>query len=501
VADGNLLYLNGVNVRTGQYLVPPLTIDTALGAMQAEQEPVKGARKYLSFIVRQHTGARLGLPVGVRPENPREAGWAVVFHVAEDAAVKEAVQPLVDHRRERIGDDAIVKVLDYRPGETHVEWLARHGVAAGTVVPQAVPYYVLLVGSPARIPFLFQHLLDVEYAVGRLHFDRVEDYERYVTSIVDYETAPAVANAREAVFFATRHDFDPATRLSADNLVAPLLEGQPDAAFPLTRQPVVDRFQFAARSHVAEEATKAALLKVLKPAGAGPVPSILFTASHGAGVPFAEGGTPADDAAQRAANGALVCQDWPGFGAIGPDHYLTGADLPDDAAVHGMIGFHFACYSAGTPDFDRFAHAGSGAPERTAREPFVAGLPQRLLSHPSGGALACVGHVDRAWGFSIADPRAGVQIDPFRNALWMLMLGWPVGHALKDFSERYAALSTWLASDLEGLALGEVPDKVALACSWSQRNDAEGYVVLGDPAACLRVDDLLPAGAPEGPAA
>ena len=59
-----------------------------------------------------------------------------------------------------------------------------------------------------------------------------------------------------------------------------------------------------------------------------------------------------------------------------------------------------------------------------------------------------------------------------------------------DFFERYAALSTSLASKLEDVGFGAEVADLELATDWVERNDAEGYVVLGDPAVCLRVDDL-----------
>ena len=65
-------------------------------------------------------------------------------------------------------------------------------------------------------------------------------------------------------------------------------------------------------------------------------PSVLFTASHGMV-------WPSGDPHQRAAQGALLCQDFPGFGSVLPSHFVTGGDVTDNAHVHGLVAFHFAC--------------------------------------------------------------------------------------------------------------------------------------------------------------
>jgi hypothetical protein len=492
MSDHDKLYVNGIDGVTGDYLVPPLELSQAAAFLKGEtlEAAAEGVlprlRNWLKSVWRALTRPHLGLPEGVDPADVRQAGWALVFHVGEDSDVKDALAPLVEHRRRLVGDDSLVKVLEVRDGESSFEWLARHGVAPGTVLPTKVPYYLLLVGSPERIPFSFGQLLDVEYAVGRLHFDTVAEYARYVASLLEYETSPAVTNAREAVFFAPRHPFDRATQLSADLLVDPLTKGIPaDEAGPGEEaQPAVAQAQgFQARKLWGDAATREALASTLAPpAGARPS-AFLFTASHGMG-------WPAGHARQRSDQGALVCQDWPGFGEIRPEHYFAAADVPAGARVHGMISFHFACYGAGTPSRDRFMHKPGQPPPVISDRPFLAALPQALLSHPQGGALACVGHVERAWGYSIVTPKAGPQLQPFQNAITRILKGHPVGYALRDFNERYAVLSTRLASMLESLDFGVPVSDKELSAAWIERNDAEGYLILGDPAAHLRAEDL-----------
>jgi len=376
---------------------------------------------------------------------------------------------LIEHRLRQLSEKK-VKILDHLPGETWPEWLARHRTAPGSVDPQKVPYYVLLVGPPGRIPFSFQYLLDVEYAVGRVDFDDAAGYARYAQSLVEYEQADAPLRDRSAALFGTRHPFDGATQLSADTLVCPLAASfEPGGRFANAVAGYrIDRL-------LAERATKAALADIVT--GTAGRPSLLFAATHGLG------GWPPGHADQKPRHGALLCQDWPGLGRIGEEQYFAAADLQADARVHGLVAFFFACFGAGTPQFDAYVHS-RGEPQTVlAPEAFVARLPQALLGHPAGCAIAVIGHVDRAWGYSFVSGGEG-QLLPFQNAIGRILRGEPVGHAMKDFNDKYAALSTSLSSLVESIERsGKVVPDAELARLWTERNDAQNYVVLGDPAA------------------
>ena len=466
------IYANGINALTGDYLVAPL--ETSQVAALARDAPRDDAQdKWLAKVSGEKSRKTLGVPFNVDADDPASAGWGIVFPSEGSADLQLALQTLIEHRTAKLGA-AKVKVLFHQPNEGWADWLRRHGVGPGTINPAKVPYYLLLVGPPTQISFEMQYLLDVEYAVGRLHLDDLDAYRRYASTVVEYESASGAARDASAAFFGTRHPRDPATALSADLLIDPLAKAfAPGGQFAASIPDVKVHTSLGAGS------SKASLADLFR--GTGPMgrPALFFSATHGLG------GFPAGHPDQPAKQGALLCQDWPGLGSVSPDHYFAASDLPLDAQVRGLVAFFFACYGAGTPDVDPYLHEPGKPAATVAPEAFVAALPKALLSHPNGGALAAVGHIDRAWGFSFLSMASQPLLNPFQNAIGWILLGKPIGYAMKDFNEKYAVHSAGLSALIENVGWGKaVPDQ-QLAIEWLQRNDAQNYIILGDPAVRL----------------
>jgi hypothetical protein len=475
-ADPNRVYVNGIDFDTGTYAFPPRSIDDL--AKQVLAHP--GADRFSD--VHGDKPRSFALPFDMDPNKLEESGWGIVFHTDTPQEVRDALDPLIVLRRAQARER--FKVLDYKKGEQARDWYDRHGIAPGAIDPMIVPYYLLLVGPPESIPFEFQYMLGVDYAIGRLSFDTPKGYERYARSTVAYESATAVPNGKEIAYWGTRHLGDAATELSSSLLVDPLANGIAGATGAL-KQAINAQVGYDRKLRLGDDATKASLLETLH---AAKPPAMLFTASHGMALRSGQ-------AAQAATQGALLCQDWPGFGSVSKEHFLTAADIADDANVNGVVALLFACFGAGTPDADQFlmdlSQAGQAPP--LAPQPFIAAFPQRLLAHPNGSALAVIGHIDRAWGFSIQAPKAsGPQIGAFRNSIGSILTGGPVGHAISgQFGAKFSALSVLLLSATSPTAANatRLSDR-ELVTRWLERNDAQNYVLLGDPAVRIRNDAL-----------
>jgi hypothetical protein len=102
--------------------------------------------------------------------------------------------------------------------------------------------------------------------------------------------------------------------------------------------------------------------------------------------------------------------------------------------------------------------------------------------------------VERAWTWSLVGPSKKPQRLPFANAVAGLLAGLPAGQALRDFRQRFAALSAGLAEMLEQKSFGKKVEDEEIALAWITRNDARNYALLGDPAVRLRPEAMEPPG-------
>jgi len=485
-------FFNGINITTGKDLLAPMTPQDVLAMAKGQrkkQDLDQDLKAHADQLANRHerkTQRHLGPVEGVDEKDLAQTGWGLILGSDDPDAPKilEALKELRDYRQ---GQAAKINEKRYRvysgadgywPGDTGIKFMGRHGADASKPVrPDKSPYYLLIAGDPARIPYRFQYQLDVQYAVGRIHFRTMDEYAQYAHSVVEAEKkleAQEWSLPRRAVFFGVANEGDAATALSADHL-----------AKPLARAVAKDHTDWAVQSVLKKGATKARLAHLL---GGDETPALLFTASHGAGLPS---GHPD----QQRYQGALICQDWVRTGwpedqPIPPDYFFSADDVGDDARLLGLIAFHFACFGAGTPLLNDFPYYDDSWDPISTRS-FVAHLPQRLLGHPKGGALAVVGHVDRAWESSFTSSYGGVrqaQTQVFESAFKRLMDGYPLGSAMEYFNDSYAALSAFLTDEIQYLRQGKVPDPASawqLAGLWTANNDARGYVIVGDPAVKL----------------
>ncbi|MCA9651865.1 MAG: hypothetical protein KC501_18260 [Myxococcales bacterium] len=475
-ADDDLVF-NGIDGATGDYLLssmkPTEIVDMVLGQREAMREAQGRDADDVELEARERDkGPTFDLREDVDPTALAEAGWGVIFAHDEDPAVVEALEPLLRHREREAGEryrrywgpDRVGGGL--RPDEAKVAFQQRQGApTSGPVEPERMPYYLLVVGDPQRIPFAFQTQLGLQHGVGRLHLDTPEEYDLYARSVIRSESGE-VRLPRSVSLFGVSHD--EATRRSADGLIGGL-ESYIHDKLP----------KWSTERRVAEEATRDRLLGML--GGEAETPAVLVTASHGLGFPNGH-----QD--QRQYQGALVCQgDWaPGVGAgpIPRESVLAGEDLADAGSLLGLIAFLFACYGGGTPKQDEFYHR-SGERKDIAPRPFLAELPRRMLAHPRGGALAAVGHIERAWECSFVDPKSGArQIAVFQSFLYRLLGGHRLGWAFESFANRYGQLAAGLVESMEKVKFYGITDG-EFAYEWTANNDARNYAIIGDPAVRL----------------
>ena len=401
--------------------------------------------------------------------DPRSAGWTVLVAAgdAQADAKLDAVRPLAKLRGV---EDLKPLVFDADDLFGWSGWLDANYSSL-----DQPPHYVLILADPQRVPFGFQAFLDAGASVGRLDFADVDDLAAYADKLVRLESAPEPVVRDSALFFAPDGGIGDPTHYSARFMAEPLIA--------LVR----DELGREITALLGEDATKAQLVAAL----AGSDAALVYSASHGA----VDYDGPLER--RRAINGAIRCH--PGRPGERVDARLySAADVPAEPFLEGAIFFQFACYGAGTPARSDFAHWGiPGLPAENASEDFLAALPLRLLAHPRG-PVAFVGHIDVALLHGFDDPnapevsdRSHPRLQPFRRAVQKLLNGQPVGYAMTDLNERFGRMSAQLVNAYDRRTAGTLPDtpqiQARIVDAFCIRNDAQNYIVLGDPAARARI--------------
>ena len=235
----------------------PFGVMAETGAVRPPFEPPQPEAVSLDSKQVQERGApgkHLGLVPTLDPKNIQQAGWCIVFASDADPAIRAALDPLIKLREQQVGNPDYFKVFDGKQGVPPVQngqnpspiaWLASKGVSLATVDPDnGIPYYLLLVGSPARIPFEFQYTLDLQWGVGRLDFDTPDEFGKYAKAVVDYETAADVPQRKQAAMWM------PANGDLATNLLCN------DVGLPFLQKPLGKKQGFDLTSFLATTATK-----------------------------------------------------------------------------------------------------------------------------------------------------------------------------------------------------------------------------------------------------
>lgn len=412
------------------------------------------------------------------PNDLTQTGWGIIFASNANPAIQAQLDPLIKLRQSQVQDPNLFQIFagtrGVGPGVSASDWARQFNVSLDTQVDPSngLPYYLLIAGGPGEISFEFQADLKSQWVVGRLYFDNIEDYGRYAQAVVQYEDQSCKpTQARNSALWVTRNPGDLATALLSgvisNNLLPPGV-------------PLGQKKGFLVNAFVNEKATKPQLLEILR--GNVPIgpPAVIFTGCHGCDYSGADADT------QRRLQGSFLTQEWVPKTPATSANQFTAEDIPADAKLLGTIGFLFACYSGACPALDSYRFNPDGSPIKVAPQPMISQIPQALLSR---GMLAAIAHIDLAFPYAFQDVNGTPQMQAIRSPLEQIMDGSRVGYAADSLTAIWNTRAAHLGT-LQGTKTPPLPTAQQIGNMTIARDDARNYIVLGDPAAQLRVDDL-----------
>jgi hypothetical protein len=421
--------------------------------------------------------------------------WGIIVPDRPDSdRLIEAIQPLIRLREEEQEAKAdIYRVPPEMTDSEAVDWMEKV-YWSEDVEEDDRPLYLLMLGDLHEMPAELQHTLANAALVGRIHFANgageadLHGYAAYAEKVVSYARKGTAFSAPDMAFFVAQ-DGTAATHTGEVKLVRPSLEAS-------------ERLRAKGKLPAAEVRELAAeTVDQLLAAGAGDRPSVLLSMSHGMGPPRRGFRTKEE---QRQRQGALI---------LDRDEVLDAERLLGERFLPGGMWFCLACYGAGTPSVSAYhawlsqlaaEGAWSGKAESVLKSlpadgqrPFIAAMPQAALRNPAG-PLGVIGHLDLAWTYAFSSAKSSSESRKLRilKALQPLVRGDRAGVGLNGLLQFYretnAALMRTYQAEADARVSGrkDPTDLIDRGHLWMLRNDLRGYVLLGDPAARLPLEQL-----------
>lgn len=401
--------------------------------------------------------------------------WGIIVAEPQAKAIVDALAPLIALREAQMGEPVKVFAL---PDGVGVTWSgAQRWMAANwlDLDHDERPDYLLIAGDLDAVPMAIHRVFAREAFLGRIAFTRpdrspdLDGYRTYAEKVVRHHQARI--ERRPDVLLYQVDDGSDATWLAQKALIE-----------PASRHLAGAHKRFAEVTHLASSGFGMPTPDELLGAPGLDAANILLTASHGVAA--------RSDTTRMAIQGAM---------SFGREH-LRAEDLETGTFLPGGLWIYVACFGAGTPNQSAFAPwlkrlfpNGGEAKQVQATlsaRPFIAALPQAALRNPEG-PLGMIAHLDLAWSYGLIEPVVPrTQREPH--------------HRLTDVIARLGMRRTTTEATSFGLAMQKITrtvgrfdganadtrtyhDRPARNAAWMARNDLEGYVLLGDPAARLPV--------------
>lgn len=453
---------------------PPIV---QINAWSGQENRGSVAEEYWRSILRGGLGADvIPLPETLAdPEDWRDprVGWGIILperpdytnHPGDLSDEPEPVRALVAARPAaavfRVGPGQRRGELTraYPDGRVVPLQLASYMVGTGD---GRIPRYLLIVGSPAEIPWSLQYDLQAYLHVGRLDLDET-GLGNYVSALLSdwIDIAPNVENS---VVWSVDHGGGDITRLMRRTVSGPI-----HASFAGdTHTPALMQ---GARHVDGAAATGAGLTGAM----AAYRPGLIVTSSHGATAPL-------DDPDQmRKTLGLPVDVNMA---------TLDPVPLRDAGSGAGAIWFGQACCSAGSDAVSSFGDVltpGTGVHDIvmavSACGTMTAPLPRALLGAPRP-LRAFVGHVEPTFDWTLRDRETGQYMtDAYRVSFHEnLYNGLPAGLALRAVREAGGRLqNSWNMAADELTGSGDLSHAERLLAMKLSVKDWRTVVLLGDP--------------------